>query len=70
MLYVGQRIDPGRPVGRTDRVLPAAAAADTCVEFTGSRLTTYRGDHGTVTGPWTTSKMMTTTTCTASGPRS
>ena len=53
----------------TDRVLSVVPpAADTRLwQFTESRLTTYSGDHGTITGPWTTSKMITTTTGTASG---
>jgi hypothetical protein len=43
-------------------------AADTRLwQFTGSRLTTYSGDHGTITGPWATSKVITTSTGTASG---
>jgi hypothetical protein len=43
-------------------------AADTRLwQFTGSRLTTYSGDRGTITGPWTTRKMITTSTGTASG---
>jgi hypothetical protein len=54
---------------RTDRVLSVRPpVADTRLwQFTGSRLTTYSGHHGTITGPWTTSKMITTTTGTASG---
>ena len=47
-------------------VVPPAASTRLW-QFTGSRLTTYSGDHGTITGPWTTSKMITTTTGTASG---
>jgi len=35
--------------------------------FTDSRLTTYSGVHGTVLGPWTTSKIIVTTTSTGSG---
>jgi hypothetical protein len=43
-------------------------AADTRLwQFTGSRLTTYSGARGTITGPWTTSKMIITSTGTASG---
>jgi hypothetical protein len=42
-------------------VVPPAASTRLW-QFTGSRLTTYSGDHGTITGPWTTSKMITTTT--------
>ena len=36
-------------------------------QFTNSRVTTYRGDHGTIAGPWTTSKTIVSTTSTASG---
>jgi len=70
MLYVGRLIYPAARLWvQTDRVLSVVPpAADTRLwQFTGSRLTTYRGDHGTITGPWTTSKMITTTTGTASG---
>ena len=70
MLYVGQLIYSAASLWvQTDRVLSVSPPpADTRLwQFTGSRLTTYRGDHGTVTGPWTTSKMITTTTGTASG---
>jgi hypothetical protein len=35
--------------------------------FTGSHLTTYTGVHGTILGPWTTSKLIATTDGTASG---
>ena len=42
--------------------------ADTqLLEFTGSRVTTYTGAHGTLTGPWTTSQYITTTSGTAAG---
>jgi len=42
--------------------------ADTPVwQFTDSRLTTYSGDHGTLVGPWTTSKTIVSTASTASG---
>jgi hypothetical protein len=37
-------------------------------QFTGTRLTTYIGVHGTITGPWTTHKMIIISTGTASGP--
>ena len=70
MLYVGRLTYPAAGLWvRTDRVLSVGPPpADTRLwQFTGSRLTTYRGDHGTITGPWTTSKMITTTTGTASG---
>jgi len=36
-------------------------------QFAGSHVTTYSGDHGTVLGPWTTSKVSMTSTGTASG---
>ena len=56
------------PTSRRRVLSVSPPPADTRLwQFTGSRLTTYRGDHGTVTGPWTTSKMITTTTGTASG---
>jgi hypothetical protein len=35
--------------------------------FTGSRVTTYTGVHGTILGPWTTSKLIATTDGTATG---
>jgi hypothetical protein len=35
--------------------------------FTSSHLTTYSGVHGTILGPWTTSKLIATTDGTASG---
>jgi hypothetical protein len=42
--------------------------ADTrLVQFTGSRVTTYTGDRGTLTGPWATWKYIATTTGTAAG---
>jgi hypothetical protein len=37
-------------------------------QFTNSRMTTYNGDHGTVLGPWTTSKMIVTSDGTSPGP--
>lgn len=69
-LYVGRLIyATARLWVQTDRarsVVPPAA--DTRLwRFTNSRLTTYRGDHGTITGPWTTTKMITTASGTASG---
>jgi ribosomal protein L21E len=70
MLYVGRLIYSAAGLWvQTDRVLSVVppAVGTRLWQFTGSRLTTYRGDHGTVTGPWTTSKMITTTTGTASG---
>ncbi len=36
-------------------------------QFDGSHVTTYRGDHGTVLGPWTTSEVSVTSTGTATG---
>ena len=36
-------------------------------QFTNSRVTTYSGDHGTIVGPWTTSKTIVSTASTASG---
>ncbi len=36
-------------------------------QFTNSRVTTYSGDHGTLVGPWTTSKTIVSTASTASG---
>jgi hypothetical protein len=42
--------------------------ADTqLLKFTGSRVTTYTGDRGTITGPWATWKYIATTTGTAAG---
>jgi hypothetical protein len=35
--------------------------------FTGSHLTTYAGQHGTILGPWTTSKMIVTSDGMSSG---
>ena len=47
---------------------PSPPSADTPLwRFTGSRLTTYSGVHGTLAGPWTTSKIIVTTTSTPSG---
>jgi hypothetical protein len=68
--YVGRLIYSAAGLWvRTDRVLSVSPpAADTRLwQFTGSRLTTYRGDRGTITGPWTTRKLITTATGTASG---
>jgi hypothetical protein len=36
-------------------------------EFTGSKVTTYRGDHGTILGPWATSRWIDTTDGTHAG---
>jgi hypothetical protein len=69
-LYVGGLIySAARLWVQTDRVMSVVppAASIRLWQFTGCRLTTYSGDHGTITGPWTTSKMITTTTGTASG---
>ena len=42
--------------------------ADTrMLAFTGTRVTTYTGAHGTLTGPWATGQYITTTTGTAAG---
>jgi len=42
--------------------------ADTqLLNFTGSKVTTYRGDRGTLTGPWTTRQYISTTSGTAAG---
>jgi hypothetical protein len=42
--------------------------ADTqMLNFTGGKVTTYRGDQGTLTGPWTTRQSIATTTGTAAG---
>ena len=70
VLYVGRLIYSAASLWvQTDRVRSVVPpAADTRLgQFTRSRLTTYSGDHGTIAGPWTTSKMITTTTGTASG---
>ena len=64
MLYVGRLIySVARLWVQTDRILSVVlpGASTRLWQFTGSRLTTYSGDHGTITGPWTTSKMITTT---------
>ena len=69
VLYVGRLIYSAASLWvQTDRVVSVVPpAADTRLwQFTRSRLTTYSGDHGTIAGPWTTSKMI-TTTGTASG---
>jgi hypothetical protein len=71
MLYIGRLIHSAAGLWvQTDRVLSVSPPpADTRLwQFTGSRLTTYGGDHGTITGPWTTSKMITTTTGTHRAP--
>ena len=70
VVYVGRLIYSAASLWvQTDRVLSVVPpAADTRLwQFTRSRLTTYSGDHGTIAGPWTTRKMITTTTGTASG---
>ena len=49
-----------------DTVVPPPA--DTQLwEFTGSKATTYRGDHGTILGPWATSRWIDTTDGTRAG---
>jgi hypothetical protein len=50
-----------------DNSVTPPAADKLLWRFTDSRLTTYSGVHGTVLGPWTTSKIVVTTTSTASG---
>ena len=47
--------------------VPPPAADTQLWDFTGSRLTTYTGVHGTVVGPWQTSQEIATTTGTATG---
>jgi hypothetical protein len=43
--------------------------ADTQIwQFTGSKVTTYRGDHGSILGPWATSRWTDTTDGTHAGP--
>jgi hypothetical protein len=43
-------------------------SADTQIwQFTGSKVTTYRGDHGTILGPWATSRWIDTTDGTHAG---
>jgi hypothetical protein len=51
-----------------DPAVTLPPATDTRLwQFTGSRVTTYRGDRGTLTGPWTTSALIDTSTGTNSG---
>ena len=47
--------------------VPPPAAGTRLWDFTGSRLTTYTGVHGTVLGPWQTNQEIKTTTGTAAG---
>jgi hypothetical protein len=47
--------------------VPPPAADTRLWDFTGSRLTTYTGVHGTVVGPWQTSQEIATTDGTATG---
>ena len=47
-------------------VIPPPADAQTW-QFTGSKVTTYRGDHGTILGPWATSRWIDTTDGTHAG---
>ena len=47
-------------------VIPPPADAQMW-QFTGSKVTTYRGDHGTILGPWATSRWIDTTDGTHAG---
>jgi hypothetical protein len=47
-------------------VIPPPADAQIW-QFTGSKVTTYRGDHGTILGPWATSRWIDTTDGTHAG---
>ena len=47
-------------------VIPPPADAQIW-QFTGSKVTTYRGDHGTILGPWVTSRWIDTTDGTRAG---
>src|SRR6266571_5964303 len=47
--------------------VPPPAADTPLWQFTNSRVTTYSGDHGTLVGPWSTSKTIVSTASTASG---
>ena len=49
-----------------DTVVPPPADAQIW-QFTGSKVTTYRGDHGTILGPWATSRWIDTTDSTHAG---
>ena len=49
-----------------DTVVPPPADAQIW-QFTGSKVTTYRGDHGTILGPWATSRWIDTTDGTHAG---
>jgi hypothetical protein len=52
----------------TDNTAVTPPPADTRIwAFTGSRITTYSGDRGTIMGPWATSEYTDTTTGTAAG---
>ena len=53
-------------LGEADGVTPPSADVRQW-HFTSSHLTTYTGVHGTITGPWTTSKVIATSDGTASG---
>jgi hypothetical protein len=53
-------------LGEADGVRPPPADVRQW-QFTGSHLTTYTGAHGTITGPWTTSPVIATSTGTPSG---
>jgi Peptidase A4 family len=48
-------------------VTPPPATDTRLWQFTGTRLTTYTGVHGTMLGPWTTSEVIDTSTGTSSG---
>jgi hypothetical protein len=51
-----------------DNTAVTPPSADTRIwAFTGSRITTYSGDRGTILGPWATSEYTDTTTGTAAG---
>lgn len=56
------------PAASIDPTVTALPVTDTRLwNFTGSHLTTYTGVHGTILGPWTTSKMIVTSDGTSSG---
>lgn len=56
----------GAGVGPASSTAPPAADIQLW-QFAGSHITTYSGDHGTILGPWTTSKVSMTSTGTAPG---
>jgi hypothetical protein len=49
-------------------VTPSPQAGTRLWQFTNSHVTTYTGVHGTILGPWTTSKLIETPSGTSSGP--